>query len=314
MRGKVMAADTAAYSLKFGLTTIPAALRLGWLPMVLGLAGAYFLEVAGGETQMGFGAEADMEGSFGASASWGASMDFSEGIVDPVAFGIGLPMLIISAVMMVPLMVLWTRMAASQVKAPSGLFYFRWGGREWRTVGMFIFITFWFMILALISFGPAIGIEAFTGGINFDDNMSFQSDLGAPAGIALFIGCLFFVWAMIRSSLMIATTSIENRFAPFYAFGLTGGNFWKIFLACVLMVIAIALIFIPIGFGLVGVGALTFGLTGFDPATTAGLVGIIGFLLLSGLLDLYGNLVGFGYSGRLWQAITLADDYPLDEE
>ncbi len=310
MRGKVMAADTAGYALKFGLTAIPSALRLGWLPLLLSVVGGYLLETAGGEAD--FCVNAEFETST-VTAEWGGNVLIPAESADPVALGIGGVLVLLSVVLLVPLMVLWTRMAARQVEAPGGFFYFRWGGREWRVVGMFFFLMVWMMLILMICILPSIGVAFATGlDLNMVEEMDLDgADLG-PAIIAFTVGMLVFSWAMIRSSLMMAVPALENRFAPLYAFGLTGGNFWKIVLASVLMGLAVILIFFPLGLLLVGLSALLIGLTGFEFTTLSGIAALAVILPLGGLLDLYGNLVGVGYSGRLWQAITLTEDYSLN--
>lgn len=305
MGGKVWSADTAGYALKFGAVTIPSALRVGWFPMLLGLVAAYQLQSAGvddGGTTAAF-AGMDSNGAF--QFDWDALLADDE-ISDFFAFGTGLILLFVSTIMSVPLLVLWTRQSAGQVDAPGGIFYFQWTGREWRTLAMALFYIPWFLILGLAVVAPGLIYAFVTGDLTMGEGGKL---LGEPSVVSYVLwggGGLALIWATIRSSLFVAVAAIENRFAPLYAFGQTGGHFWSILGSAILFGLGLAIVMIPLSLGIGGFAAASF--------TGMGIMGIALSFALLGLLELFSNLASFAFSGHIWLSLNptaqMGDDAP----
>lgn len=286
---KLPVGEVAAYSFGFGWRAIPALFRMGWLQIALFIAGAILVDLGGGETEIGTRMEGGAD-RFEISTGWSTTVQTIE---EPLLFWPGLLIVFAALILLLPVYTRLIRLAAGEGEVPTGL-ALRLTGREWRVLGA--------ALLTFLIFGVAVAVAALP--LAFVGPMA-DRDAGGGAVIAvLFLGLAGMIlafWFYIRFSLFMPYTALENRIAPRAAFGVTRGNFWRLFG----LYLIIVLIFFAITFGLwaiqvmLGALAAVFGSpigTGDGSAFHLIFLGLL--FAFQAAVQIYSNLVSTAASGR----------------
>ncbi len=190
---------------------------------------------------------------------------------------------------------------------PTGLAYFRFGGREGRYV---LAVLLWFSLLAapVLLVKLIIGILVVSAKMVASDSGIFysmaeyfrQQDsiayafadtrihplIGGIMIIMMGLATLFLFWFMLRSLVFIPMTAIENRIDFKKAFMLTKGNVWGLLFSVYIFHFSIALFML---LPMLGIGILIF--------SASGLVGVVsvsgGAGIFSILAVIMAAIIGF---------------------
>ncbi|GGD07249.1 hypothetical protein [Aquisalinus flavus] len=325
MKTKLQVIHTLTETIKFVFTNIPTIFRIGWVGITLSL-----LILAG----LGYAIYDSVDWSKFSAAEDGASDAETLGMIGDFfkIYGAIVGWFLLSYIVLTPFMVMLKQMAAGTAAAPAGIGYFRFGAREWRFIGshivLFLLSLAVYILLALIVGGLFAAVMIGGSAIDLWGNVfADQSASGAgvtPSGgqialIILFylIGVVLFIWFWLRASLFTTAAAIENSVAPMSAFGLTGGNVWRLlatfvlyslFLMAVEMVLQFVLIFVFLGSSFSMVGAMQ------DDTIPWGLFAVLGvtggaFMLVYMMLRM---ALDTTLTAKMYQSLTRSYDGDTD--
>ena len=140
--------------------------------------------------------------------------------------------LVMSSMMMVGLM----RLSLGQTK--SQFVFFSLGGDVWRLVAAYFLLC----LIAIALFAVMIGI-AVAGAVMAGPYISKGGAAVALAVLVVIAELCFFIYAMVRFSFFLpAVVVAEHRIGLGRAWELGGGNFWRIFVVILLIVIPVAIV------------------------------------------------------------------------
>lgn len=275
MAGKIYIGDAAGRGLQFGWKGLGLSLRYAWPALILMFVGVLFWEKTGLQRD-----------PF-------ADIDPAMSDVDWPAFFWAILFFVPGYLLFLPLIVRLTRMAADEADAPSGLFYFRWGEREGRYLAA-LFLLFFLLMMVLIGMmlPVVVGMSLF----------NLNGTTPAVVGVLIMVAtAVFFLWVMVRATLLLASVAIENRIAFAEAFGKTKGQFWPLFGAVLLL--SLALVGIQFMIGIVSFAAgFVLAMTGL--AVEDGSLALIPFHLIDGLVSIFGQVAMIGLAGAVWQTLV----------
>jgi hypothetical protein len=297
---KLPVGDTLAFSLRYGLAAVPALIRVGWLPLIVLAAGIACILL--GTTNVTIDKSLEIGGNYAAFKREISVMQ--QDIENMALFVSGVVLSLIGAILFIPVYVAMMRNAAGEAP-PGGLVAFRWGGPEWRYIGATLLSVPIFLLAVAVCAIPAIIAIAATGGFEALAGLE-EGSVMLPGGgwivLGMLIGLFFLIWFAIRFSFFAPYAAVKNRIAPMTAFAMTGGNFWRIVVTATVLTILLALIDAAFGAFQVAFGALA-NLAGTGIGTGEGTALPIGLwaaaYLLGTIKQIYGFLVGSGYSGRV---------------
>ncbi|NHK26976.1 hypothetical protein FF098_003515 [Parvularcula flava] len=325
MKTKLEIVNTVTETVKFAFSNLPMTIRLGWLGVVL-----MFVIFLGGMA-VTFGASGGME--FIESLENMENGDFDPRFIGTIlGFYAGLFFWgLLGVLAMVPFIVVMHQIAAGAIEPPRGIAFFRFGGREIKfivaNVILFVLSSVVFMVtllpgyLALIigvfsnvpvEAWQAIGSDPdmFEQAIenNVDGEQSAMS--GLIVGLVFLVGIILYVWFSLRAILFTTAAAVENEFAPFSAFGLTGGNVWRI-LAAVLfffvVILALEMLVVTvmfIGGGIVGAMMIPLFMQGGAAAVAGGVVVGVVIIALYVLMIAFFAALEIGFKGKMYQSLT----------
>ena len=308
MKRKLPIAETAIDSLSFGFKHLGTVVRLGWLPVALSvgllvLAG-YVVASALPLSEMIDAVQEEM-----ADARGGHGFDFpneprpgsGESIyvdeIDP-DLAARLPLALLLALMasltFLPLAVLFFRVAAGDAAVPTGFFYWKWGGRETRTLFTIVLYTLlvWLAFPLFYQFITVVG-------------SSVSASLLPVISLIAFIATL---WLYVRTTLLVPAAAVENDMNALRAFVVTGGNVFRIIGSLIvygcLMLVVIFLAYVVGGLVLVALVSVAasageYTATGTILMAIATIIGVV--ISIGGII--FVNLAWIGWRGKAWAAL-----------
>lgn len=324
MKTKLEIVHTVTETVKFAFTKLPMTIRLGWLGVVL-----FFVILVGGLT-VTFGATGGMELI--------ESLDSMDGDFDPRFIGTILGFYaglffwgMLGVLALVPFIVVMHQIAAGTIEPPKGIAFFRFGGREVKFIvaniilfvlsGIVFTVTmlpgYLALIIGLFSNVPAEAWQALGSDPdmfeqafeeNFDGSQSALS--GLIVALVFIVGFVLYLWFSLRAVLFTTVAAVENEFAPFSAFGLTGGNFWRILAAfCLFVIVIFALEILVItvffiGGGIIGAMMVPLFMQGGAAAVVGGLIAGAVILILYILMIAFFVALEIGFKGKMYQSLT----------
>ena len=260
---------------KFGLRGFAPLLRLGWLPLLVVVAGAALLIYAGatfdGMTRLGEAGETFRMGTGGSV--------LLDDVTSPAAAMLGGLLVLLGLIGFVPVYVGLIRRAAGQADLPG----WRFDGRSWRVIGAVLLLALLAVAGALLAVLPFVGVFAATG-----DPGGVGIAAMVVAGIALFCA---FVFVSVRLTLFVPLAATENRVSLSEAWSATRGKFWVLLGGLIVTGIGAAII----GSILELVGTLLGGALDVG-AVLAGVIVVGAFFILSQIVQ---NLISIGFAGRV---------------
>jgi len=325
MKTKLEIVNTVTEAVKFAFTRLPMTIRLGWLGVVL-----MFVIFLGGMA-VTFGATGGME--FIESLENMDNGDFDPRFIGTIlGFYAGLFFWgLLGVLAMVPFIVVMHQIAAGTIEPPRGVAFFRFGGREVKfivaNIIMFILSTivitvtllpgYLALVIGLFSNVPAEAWQALGSDPDmferaFEEN--FDGGQSAMSGLIVFlvflVGIILYVWFSLRAILFTTAAAVESDFAPFSAFGLTGGNVWRILAAVLLFFVVIIalemLVFTVffIGGGIVGAMMIPLFMQGGTAAVIGGVILGIVVIALYVLMIAFFAALEIGFKGKMYQSLT----------
>lgn len=276
MEPKIRIGEVAGQGISFAAENLVTAVRLAWPYLVLALISQLiFLENGGYSIQY----HSQMGKVVNYPDSW------------PL-FWLAMACYLLSLIVFMPVSVLLYRMAAKQIEAPDGFFYFQWGSRETKLLLATILFFLIVFAAALGAFAPFMLLMA--GGM-----MAGLS--GGIANLLMGLGMVAFgfllIWFLVRTVLILPVAAIEDRVALAAAFNMTKGHFWRLlsvfallFLALIAAQILIAIMQLVAA---VLLDAMGIGIEGIS-------AGGILFTAVALLVGLAVSLVMIGVAGDVW--------------
>ena len=224
---KIPLETTIAGAYRFLFTRILSILGTLWLPLLVLAAlwgGIAYLVVPHGWWQGQFPVIADKHPD--PAMIWAIFQPFAMGM--PLLAITGL---VLGSMMLVGLM----RLSLGQTK--SSYIFFSLGGDIWRLVAAYVLLY----LIAIGLIAVMVGIAMAGAGV---------AGLFVPKGAAVALTVLlviaavcFFIYAMVRFSFFVpAVVVAEHRIGLGRAWQLGGGNFWRIFIVILLIVIPVAIV------------------------------------------------------------------------
>ncbi|MEM9234705.1 MAG: hypothetical protein AAGA69_10790, partial [Pseudomonadota bacterium] len=269
MSRKLPIAETAIQSVSFAIRHVWPTIRLGWLPLIgfIGLLVFGVMTMLSGVPGLIESFETIYEEIMAQYAAAGSPNTYSlsdEEITAILERNIGEPDLarlmlgglicLLGWLIFVPLSTLLFRIAAGDVEAPRGFFYWQWGGRETRLVATYI-------LYIVVVQGALYAVELF--GVTLADQFANSGDV-TLAWAPTVVPILFFVitiWITMRTILIVPASAIENDMNFIEATLATGGNFFRLLgslILLIIMIVAASLAFAIVIF----IGAILFGALG----------------------------------------------------
>jgi hypothetical protein len=299
MKPNFHAIEAIAYGLGYGVKGLPTFFRLGWLPTLLLFGIALYLtsqgtdfNFGGSETSTSVRVDGDGSvGQFGIQSGRSFEINPEEWTAPIIASAFGA---IFALFLMIPAFVAMTREAAG-VEVRSG-FLPAFGGPEIAYVAaaiLSILIYLLFGAVAVIAIALPMGL---TGAL-LEGQLS-EDAIGPLAVILILLFVVALIWFAIRFSLFVNHAAVTGRIAPVEAFKMTGGRFWKLFGAYILLAIIVGII----GFGIEMVG-LAF--SAFNMIWLP--------LLISLTSQLYQTVAQTGFAGRVVRDLLATRDYTEQE-
>ncbi|GGD07253.1 hypothetical protein [Aquisalinus flavus] len=325
MKTKLEIVNTVTEAVKFAFTKLPMTIRLGWLGVVL-----FFVIFIGGMA-VTVGATGGME--FIQSLENMENGDFDPRFIGTIlGFYAGLFFWgLLGVLAMVPFIVVMHRIAAGAIEPPHGFAYFRFGGREIKFILANIILSVLAAVVLIITMLPGylaliIGVlgnvpaeawqalgsdpEMFEQAVedNVEGGQSAMS--GLIVGLVFLVGIILYVWFSLRAILFTTAAAVENEFAPFSAFGLTGGNVWRIFAAVLFFIVVIfalemlVVTVLLVGGGIAGAMMIPLFMQGGTAAVIGGVIVGIVVLLLYVLMIAFFAALEIGFKGKMYQSLT----------
>ena len=329
MKTKLEIVNSVTEAVKFAVTKLPMTIRLGWLGVVL-----FFVIFIGGM--------AVTVGAAGGLEFLQSLENVSDGDFDPRFIGTILGFYaglffwsLLGVLAMVPFMVVMHQIAAGAIEPPRGFAFFRFGGREVKfivaNIILFILSTVVFMItmlpgyLALIigvfSNVPAEAWQAlgsdpdmFEQAIENNAEGEQSALSGLIVGLVFLAGIILYIWFSLRAILFTTAAAVKNEFAPFSAFGLTGGNVWRILAAVVfffVIILALEMLVITvffIGGGIISAMMIPLFMQGGTAAIIGGIIVGVVVLVLYILMVAFFVALEIGFKGKMYQSLTRDTD------
>lgn len=329
MKTKLEIVNSVTEAVKFAFTRLPMTIRLGWLGVFL-----FFVIFIGGM--------AVTVGATGGMAFIESLENMENGDFDPRFIGTILGFYaglffwgLLGVLAMVPFIVVMHQIAAGAIEPPRGFAYFRFGGREIKFILANIILGVLSTVVLIVTMLPGylaliIGVlgnvpaeawqalgsdpDMFERAIedNVDGGQSAMS--GLIVGLVFLVGIILYVWFSLRAILFTTAAAVENEVAPFGAFGLTGGNVWRILAAVLFFIVVIfalemlVVTVLLVGGGIAGAMMIPLFMQGGTAAVIGGVIVGLVVLVLYILMIAFFAALEIGFKGKMYQSLTRDPD------
>jgi len=232
---KIPVGATIAHAYRFAFGKFPALLGIAWLPFAILIAGSLLVA----------------RQSILLSAAM-AGRNFS---------GMGSTLLILLPFYIVTLVLTLMQFAGMTEEAlgtrkGSRFFYFNLGRPLWRLAGTFV-------LFLLVAIGMIIGAVVGVAAISFLGGLAGTVGRGIAVAVGTIAIYLGLIYAWVRASFLLSPVAIaEDRIGLGRAWSLGKGNFWRVFLILLAILVPVTVIDILFMFGFVW--------DGMPPAAPAG--------------------------------------------
>jgi hypothetical protein len=231
MMGKIPVGATIAHAYRFAVSNIVQILAVSWLPWALIMAGLFLVRDSLAMMQL---------------ASATKNFALMHGRWAPVF------LFYLAAIILVTMQMVGLFQLALDRPIPSRWFYFSLGKPLWRLIGGVLLAA-----LCLIAAALAYVIVCFVLGFLLRGAVSGSPSgtliMGLAAAVAFVVGYCAFICATLRFFFLLAPVVIaEDRISVFRAWTLTRGNFWRIFLIVLALLLPIIVVELGGMFALAG--------------------------------------------------------------
>lgn len=217
-------------------------------------------------------------------------------------FSGGVILMFLAFFALTPVMTVIYEVSAGRRPWPTGFLYFRFGGRELRTIAGSYILSVLIQAFVLGIMGPIV-VFVLLGA-------STMNEIVAVSTIVL--GYLTFIvatiWVSLRTVAIIPAIAAENRLIFIEAFKATAGNAWRLFFSIIILGILLSLLY---GVFMIAFFALS-GLTAVMPEALQVVMGVVIMVFLAlAYIVLLG--IEISYGGLVWRSVrgNVMDDDEL---
>jgi hypothetical protein len=321
-KGRVRVFDVVSRTFGFTFGNIFTLTRITWLPLILMFAIMIAFAVI-------FAALIDLQAvQFSVMANDPANLADTvnrivreeRSVFGAIAVTYGLMMLLITAIYaMIGVAVMRIALLGER---PKGIFYLRFGGREWRFFFVYLLLTAIYLIgygalhvaVFVFSAGMMEGVPAGPQSPFVDPMALLGTDMTAGQVMALsLVAVAVSVWLYIKLHLMLPVTAAEGRFGLWRSLALTWGNVWRILFTYILGFITFMVVWVVLALAVVlGIAVLVFGMdfisammgSGEAIENARGAGTTIGFILLAFLLIILAFFMLCAFVFGFWYGLT----------
>ncbi len=245
--------DTLHEAFQFGIKRWGTVIRYAWAPIVISLllVGLYFAAIVDFQT---IAAAEDSESTLHVDEIFRASI--------PFMIALGVVLYVAVSMLFSGVMASVFRLAALGEERP-GYVHLRLDGPAWRVfwatiISAVISLSIWgvALIISLASYGESIGAflegaRSFFAALVAAAQTGAEPSFGGQADIldytrifvrAVAISIIPLIYVSVRLAPFLAGSAAENRLILFGSFNLTKGQFWPVFIAIIIMTVALMII------------------------------------------------------------------------